>query len=87
LILKNAVASSRFRPSRIAFATVAALAACLVCPRWHRAAALVRWLDLGAVRQDGMAERRTRTIRQRAHYRFDGTHYVLVAGQNPVPDL
>jgi hypothetical protein len=48
---------------------------------------LVRWLDLGAVRQDGMAERRTRAIRQRARYRFDGAHYVLVAGRNPVPDL
>jgi hypothetical protein len=32
------------------------------------------------------SEHRTRTIRQRARYRFDGTHYVLVAGENPVPD-
>jgi hypothetical protein len=36
---------------------------------------------------DGMGAHRTRTIRQRARYRFDGAHYVLVAGQNPVPDL
>jgi hypothetical protein len=32
------------------------------------------------------AEHRARTIRQRARYRFDGTRYVLAAGQNPIPD-